>query len=75
MGSDSHRSGGSVVQVKNIFQPDEYDIPVHDYDFSLLELAIPLSFTKKIQYIALPDETDSIALNSLPCLVAGFGNN
>lgn len=73
VGSKSSRSGGTLVQVKQIIQPKEYDLPNHDYDFSLLELAEPLNFNNRIQTIALPNATDLVEDGSI-CLVSGWGN-
>lgn len=72
-GSKSHRVGGTVVQVSEIVNPDEYDSEVYDYDFSLLQLAEPLNFTNKVQSVALPNATYTVE-DDESCQVSGWGN-
>ena len=67
------RRDGSVIEVKSFVQPSEYVPSIHDYDFSLLELAEPLSLSNAIQPIDLPTDSDILTGGSL-CMISGWGN-
>lgn len=71
VGSSQKRSGGSIMNVKNVFIHQDYK--GFDYDFSILELTEPLEFNEQIQPIALPNE-DTIVKDGALCLVSGWGN-
>lgn len=63
---------GSVLNVKRTLVHKNYNEANTDYDFGLLELAKPLTFTNKIQPIALPSEVTEIEDKTL-CQVSGWG--
>lgn len=71
-GSTEVRSGGILVQVRDIyFHPKQNSWS--SYDFSLLELKEPLKLSKGIQPISLPAHGDSFEDGTL-CEVSGWGN-
>lgn len=72
-GSDMTKSGGVLVDVQKIHQHEKYDQFNIDYDYSLLQLAQPLNFSKSIQPIGLPDQDDPVEDDTM-CIVSGWGN-
>jgi trypsin len=71
-GSTAFKTGGEVIAVKNIIQHPNYTSH-YDYDYSLLELATPLTLdgvTKKA--IALPAQDEPILPYTL-AKVSGWG--
>lgn len=70
-GSLSSRSGGNIVGVKQIIQHDKYAPSVHDFDFALLKLDMPLKFSDKINVIALPNAEDEF--ENVFCALTGWG--
>ncbi|XP_031623267.1 trypsin-4-like [Contarinia nasturtii] len=72
VGSSSKGSGGSIIKVKRVIRHKDYSDYTLDFDFSLLELATKLSFSVKIQPIALPDADISIKDGEIS-LVSGWG--
>lgn len=72
VGSSKHASGGSAIKVKSLVMHPKYNNIRVDYDFSLLELEKPLTFTDKIQSIILPDENSAVPDGKL-CEISGWG--
>lgn len=72
-GSNLYRAGGVVVKVEQILQHEKFDYSTIDYDFSLLKLAEPLTFSDSIKPIALPSQDEVVDDDSL-CIVTGWGN-
>lgn len=72
-GSDMTKSGGVLVGVQKIHQHEKYNNQLIDFDYSLLQLAQPLNFSKSIQPIGLPDQDDPVEDGTM-CLVSGWGN-
>ncbi|XP_055316131.1 trypsin-4-like [Sitodiplosis mosellana] len=72
VGSSRHASGGSIIKVKKVYQHEKYNPSITDFDFSLLELAEPLTFGNAIKSIALPNEDIKIA-DGIDALVSGWG--
>lgn len=72
-GSDLYKYGGVVVKVEKILQHEKFDYSKIDFDFSLLKLAEPLTFSKQISPIALPSQDEPVEDDSL-CFVTGWGN-
>lgn len=63
---------GLITQVKRIIVHNAFDEQFIDFDFSLLELAKPLTFDKSTQPIELPNQSESIQAGTL-CLTTGYG--
>ena len=59
--------------MKNVYRHEKYNASITDFDFSLLELADPLTFGKTINSIALPNEDIKI-VDGVDALVSGWGN-
>lgn len=72
VGSSYHRSGGSIIRVKQVIQNQRYSSRSLDYDVSLLELAEAVTFTDKVQSIELPPSNARIP-DGTKCLVSGWG--
>lgn len=72
IGSEKYATGGESVKVKRIVVHEDYNPRTIDFDFSLLELTEPLTFTDKIQAIDLPTADDVIADGS-NCWISGWG--
>lgn len=64
---------GQMIDISRIIDHPNYSARTADYDISLLQLAETLSFTKKIQPIALPDADAEIA-DGILCSTSGWGN-
>ncbi|CRK89648.1 CLUMA_CG003381, isoform A [Clunio marinus] len=73
VGSEFYNLGGTVVRVSEIIQHEMFDYFTIDYDFSLLKLETALTFTSKIQPVALPAQNESLPVGSM-CKVSGWGN-
>lgn len=58
--------------MKKIIRHEKYNSSITDYDFTLLELAEPLTFSKSVQAIKLPSEDIKIA-DGIEALVSGWG--
>ncbi|XP_055325957.1 trypsin 5G1-like [Sitodiplosis mosellana] len=72
VGSSRYASGGSTIKVKKVYRHEKYNASITDFDFSLLELAEPLSFGDAVKPIALPSEDIKIA-DGVEVLVSGWG--
>lgn len=74
VGSTFYKNGGSIIQVKQFVQHNDFKFvkKVPDYDFSLIELVEPLNFTDQIQPIALP-ASDKLIVDGTLCLISGWG--
>lgn len=72
VGSTAHNRGGTIVKLTSIVQHNEFISSLHQYDFSLLQLAEPLTFSRRIQPIALPTD-DDIFNDGQFCSVSGWG--
>lgn len=72
VGSSAHASGGSIIKLKRYVQHEKYNPMITDFDYSLLELAEPLTFNKAIRAITLPDADTRIA-DGTKCRVSGWG--
>lgn len=73
VGSSAYASGGSIIKLKRYVQHAKYNPMITDFDYSLLELAEPLSFNKGIRAIGLPDADTRISDGTM-CRVSGWGN-
>lgn len=74
VGSSNHRIGGTLVDVKQIIQHENFNRFTIDFDYALLELthALP-SNHKKIKAVNLPQQNDELE-NGSKCLVSGWGD-
>ncbi|XP_055322491.1 trypsin-4-like [Sitodiplosis mosellana] len=72
VGSPLNQDGGSLIKVIRIVSHENYNADSMDFDFSLLRLAESLSFTDKIQSIALPNAYTAIE-DEAWSLVTGWG--
>ena len=73
VGSSNRTSGGSFIKVKQVYQHEKFNPFTDDFDFSLLQLAEPLTFGNTIQSIALASE-DLIIEDGVEVRVSGWGN-
>lgn len=73
VGSSWHANGGTIVKVKKIYRHGKYKASLIDYDFTLLELAEPLTFNDSIQAIELASKDIKIE-DGTEALVTGWGN-
>ncbi|XP_040171370.1 trypsin-4 [Anopheles arabiensis] len=73
LGSSRHASGGSVIHVARIVQHPDYDQETIDYDYSLLELESVLTFSNKVQPIALPEQDEAVE-DGIMTIVSGWGS-
>lgn len=71
-GSSIRNSGGSVVNVKTIFQNPSYDSWNIDYDISVLELSSTLSFGDAIAAVPLPVQDQAINAGD-ESVITGWG--
>lgn len=71
-GSTFQRSGGTIVRPKRIIQHEKFNLSTLDFDFALVKLSKPLTFSDKIQPIALINQ-DKIIEDGTNCLVSGWG--
>ncbi|KXJ80213.1 hypothetical protein RP20_CCG025915 [Aedes albopictus] len=72
-GSSDRTDGGVVVNVISVNPHPEYDSDNYNYDFSLLELAESIGFSRSIEAIALP-EADEAVEDGVMCTVSGWGD-
>lgn len=73
VGSSRKAKDGHMINITRIVDHPNYSTRTTDYDISLLQLAETLSFTKKIQPIALPNADTEVADGTL-CTTSGWGN-
>lgn len=73
VGSTTHRSGGKIIALKRIVRHPKHNASIADFDFSLLELAEPLTFSDQIQPVPLPKANAKIR-DGTNVLVSGWGN-
>lgn len=73
VGSSKYAEDGQMIDISRIIDHPNYSQRTTDFDISLLQLAEALSFTKKIQPIALPNANAEIADGTL-CTTSGWGN-
>lgn len=72
VGSSSRRRGGSIIQVHRIIQHPKANHDNKDYDFALIELAEPISYSDTVRAIELPNENFAVA-DGTNALVSGWG--
>lgn len=72
-GSTDRTKGGVVLKVKSVNPHPEYDSENINYDFSLLELAESIGFSRSIEAVSLPEAGESLADGSM-CTVSGWGD-
>lgn len=73
IGSKKYASGGRMVNVKRVVIHKRWNFRKIDFDYALLELREPVTFSEKVQPIELPSVNDVIPDDSL-CQVSGWGN-
>ena len=73
VGSSYYASGGCTIEINEAFEHKDFGSIFADYDFALLELVESLTFSNKIQPIALPD-ADTVVPDGTVALVSGWGN-
>lgn len=73
IGSEERASGGDVVNISRVISHENHDNREFDFDYALLELSEPLTFSNKVQPIKLPNQDDVISDGSL-CKISGWGN-
>lgn len=71
MGSSLEASGGTIIALSQIIMHPNYDSR-YDYDFALLKLAKPITFSYKIKPIALPSADLKVDDGTI-CVVSGWG--
>ncbi|KAI5643579.1 trypsin domain-containing protein [Phthorimaea operculella] len=71
VGSTRRDSGGRIVQVSNVTVHPRYGNPQFDNDIAALRLAAPLTFTRAIRPIRLPQNGQRVPLARLT--VTGWG--
>ena len=71
VGSSEHASGGTVVRVARIV-PHPMHGSQNNYDIALLELKNELTFSEKVQPIALPEQDEPIEEGTMG-IVSGWG--
>lgn len=71
-GSSTHYSGGLVKAIRKVIVHNDYSRETLDYDIGMLILRRPLTFTNKVQPIALPPPDDIIRVNK-SVSVSGWG--
>lgn len=62
-----------MVNVKRVVVHKHWNARTIDFDYALLELSEPVTFSEKVQSIELPSVDDAIPDESL-CQVSGWGN-
>lgn len=72
-GSTDRTDGGVVVNVISVNPHPEYEGDSYNYDFSLLELAESVGFSRSIDAVALP-EADETVEDGVMCTVSGWGD-
>ncbi|XP_031633643.1 trypsin-3-like [Contarinia nasturtii] len=70
----SLRYSGKLIGVKRIINHEKFNMIFPDFDFTLLELAEPLTFSESIQPIALADADLKIEDGTM-CLISGWGKS
>lgn len=73
IGSKKYASGGRMVNVKRIVIHERWNSYKIDFDYALLELSEPVTFSEQVRPIELPSVNDVIPDESL-CQVSGWGN-
>ncbi|XP_053694647.1 trypsin 3A1-like [Sabethes cyaneus] len=73
IGSTVRSVGGVVVKVQSVTPHPQYNKETTDYDYSLLELAESIGYTRRIQKIALP-ETGEVLEDGSMCTISGWGD-
>uniref|UniRef100_A0A182T724 trypsin n=1 Tax=Anopheles maculatus TaxID=74869 RepID=A0A182T724_9DIPT len=73
VGSSEHADGGTVVRVARIVEHPNYDDSTIDHDYSLLELESELTFSDKVQPVALPEQDEQVEDGTM-ATVSGWGN-
>ncbi|XP_317174.3 trypsin-5 [Anopheles gambiae] len=71
VGSSEHASGGTVIRVARIV-PHPMHGSKNNYDIALLELKNELTFSEKVQPIALPEQDEPIEEGTMG-IVSGWG--
>nr|AAT66251.1 chymotrypsin precursor [Mayetiola destructor] len=72
IGSKDNLSGGSMVNIKQIVQHENWNQLSIDFDYALFELSEPLNFTDKVKPIALPSKYETLPDGTL-CQLSGWG--
>lgn len=72
-GSTDRTAGGVVIKVKSVNPHPEYDTENMNNDFSLLELAESIGFSRRIEAIGLPEADETLVDGSM-CTVSGWGD-
>ncbi|XP_065090533.1 trypsin 3A1-like [Ochlerotatus camptorhynchus] len=72
-GSTDRTKGGVVLKVKSVNPHPEYNTENINYDFSLLELAESIGFSRSIVAVDLPEVDESLDDGSM-CTVSGWGD-
>lgn len=72
IGSKNNAEGGSLIDVKQIVQHENWNPDDIDFDYALYELGESLNFTDKVKPIALPSKSEVLLPGSL-CDLSGWG--
>uniref|UniRef100_A0A240PM69 trypsin n=1 Tax=Anopheles epiroticus TaxID=199890 RepID=A0A240PM69_9DIPT len=73
LGSSLHASGGTIVRVARIIPHPNYNDENIDFDYSLLELASPITFSDVVRPIALPEQDEPVE-DGIMTIVSGWGS-
>lgn len=71
-GSSNKESNGFIYRIQRFYRHPNYQSETLDYDFSLVKLTQPLTFSDEIKAIALP-EAKTRAPERTMCTVSGWG--
>lgn len=74
-GSHSNDAGGFKMKVNKISIHEKWDRSALDYDYALIELMTPLTFSDRIQSISLPNIGDQEIPDETICSVSGWGRS
>uniref|UniRef100_A0A240PPX9 trypsin n=1 Tax=Anopheles epiroticus TaxID=199890 RepID=A0A240PPX9_9DIPT len=72
IGSSEHASGGAVMNIARIVPHPGHSANTNNYDIALLELESALTFSDKVQPVALPEQDEPIEEGTMG-IVSGWG--
>ncbi|XP_063697121.1 trypsin-4-like [Culicoides brevitarsis] len=63
---------GKIYQVSKITNHPKYNFETYDFDFSIVQLSSPISYSNKVQPVSLP-ENEEPEVEGTECIVSGWG--
>lgn len=72
VGSDVSNYGGQLLPVRRVYIHDQFNNTIIDYNFSLIELELPIVFDESKEAAELPEQNEEID-DGTDAILTGWG--